>query len=1146
MMAIYRLSVATCLNAALSLGLMAKDGFSQDLEKCNVTITVKNSTITRIFKIIESQTVYKFSYNKQVENIDSITIRAENTSLLKVLQQLEQMASITYKQINNMIVVVAGPEKSVSQKISAIELTPNTGLNDLPGSLHLKFVMLPIKGKITDENGQPLPGVNILEKGTDNGTITDIDGNFSISVADNNSILVISSISYISQELKVENQAIINISMLPDVRKLEEIVVVGYGTQKKKEITGSIVSVGSDKIETRPVSTFENALQGRVPGLDIITRDATPGAASTLVLRGIGSMSAGYSPLFVVDGFPTDQQTAVAINPSDIKSVDVLKDASATAIYGSRGSNGVIIITTKSAKEGRAQMNLNYSTGFAQANMNDLEDVAHSAEYVQYYKEFYQQTGQAIPASITNWDGKTDTRWQELIYRTAGYNNLSLAADGGNDKVSYVLSGNYIRQEGIIMGSDFKKFSAHLKIDYRPLKEVTVGLNLAPNFTTSGRSDPSNTAHLAFMANVLPPILPVKRRDGSYAQTIDSFPNGTNFPNPLYLVENYHNSTNASYSLYNFYVQVEPIEGLTLKSTLGANVGYTRNNVYYSKNETSTISFFPNQTTLDNSYSEYISWVNENTLTYQKLFQYDHSLTVLAGYTAQKNTFNSLKGGISNFPILGPQTFDFGTFANRSVSNGVSGSSIVSLIGRVTYSFRDKYNLTGTLRRDGSSKFGINNKYHTFPSLGVGWVLSNEGFMKNIEVVNFAKIRASYGSSGSDQITDFASLQSLAASNAAFNGSPVNGVRNSAPGNPSLTWETSKQLDIGVDLTAFKNRVDLTIDYYDRLTDGLILQANLPLSSGYAGYLTNAGSMQNRGIEVSASLDVIKKGNLQWQVGGNVTYNKQKILKLANDQTSISNFWGAVRNEPGYPLQEIYAVNISGIVKPGEKLDYQPNAQPGDFKFQDTNNDGQLSDFLGSDAIRLGSPIVPANYSVNTTLSYKNFELSTIWQGQSGGKIQNLYLIQNCGSALAPANFSLKKFYNGRYIDAANQGDGITPRAAGIQKSGAGQGAVSSFGVEKTDFLRIRNISLAYTFMPGFVKKLHLQKLRVYISADNVYTFKEFIGANPSATGFVGAGQGLIGGSRLSGVAEPYELGVSTASSTGIPRTVAFGINLTL
>src|SRR6218665_73772 len=642
------LLITACIHAVFSAALMAEHVFSQDFEKCHVTITVKKKTITDIFKLIENQTVYKFSYDKQVESIEGITIHAENTSLLKVLQQLEQQASIVYKQFNNMIVVVSGSEKSVGHKISAVEI-PAAESNCLANAFRLRFAVLPVKGRVTDENGQPLPGVNILEKGTTNGTVT--DGNFSINVADNNAVLAISSISYISQEVKVGDQAIINIAMLPDVKNLEEVVVVGYGTQKKKEITGSIVTVGSDHIETRPISTFENALQGRVPGLDVITRDATPGAASTLVLRGIGSMSAGYSPLFVVDGFPTDQQTAPSINPSYIKSIDVLKDASATAIYGSRGSNGVIITTTKSAKEGRAQMNLTYSTGFAQANMNDLEDVAHSSEYVQYYKEFYNQMGQPIPSAIANWDGKTDTRWQELAYRTAGYNNLSLSADGGNDKVSYVLSGNYIRQEGILLGSDFKKYSAHLKVDYRPTKQVTVGLNLAPNFTTSERADPSATAHLAFMANVLPPILPVYRSDGTYSQTRDLFPDGINFPNPLYLAENYHNSTNSSYSLYNFYVQAEPIEGLTLKSTLGANVGYVRNHVYYSKKENSTITYFPNQTTLNNGYSESVSWVNENTLTYQKLFNYEHSLTVLAGYTAQKNSYNSLDGSISDFPI---------------------------------------------------------------------------------------------------------------------------------------------------------------------------------------------------------------------------------------------------------------------------------------------------------------------------------------------------------------------------------------------------------------------------------------------------------------------------------------------------------------
>ncbi len=1008
-------------------------------------------------------------------------------------------------------------------------------------SCSILFSQNTISGKVTVADST-LQGASVQLKGTSIATLTDSQGQYNIN-APANGTLVFSYIGHNKIEVKIKNQSVINVQLTSAAGQLADVVVIGYGTQRRKDVIGAVSSISGDKISERPVSTFDQALQGLAPGLQIAQRNASPGELSTINLRGIGSLSAGFEPLFVVDGFPTDQRNATAINPADIQSIEILKDAASTAIFGSRGANGVIIITTKTGK-GKGQLNINLSTGIAKVNKKDLYDAASGAEYVQYYKEYYTNLEQTIPDAIANWNG-TNTDWQDLIYKTAPFQNYSVSVNGGDERVSYLFSGNYIHQAGTITGEGFDKYSARIKVDYRPFKFLSLGLNVAPNFEVSKRSSPreSDWGSLQSMATLLPPIVPVRNPDGSYATFNDILPGiFANIGNPLEIAESYKDRSKQSLSLFNTYAQVRIIEGLLLKTSVGAGLTYNNSKLFYTAPKGPAIFTFPATTTLSLNNSQTINWLIENTLNYKKVINKVHSFDVLAGYTAQKVTSESLAGSTNTFAIAGPETLGFGSSVNRTANSGNSGNTLISYLGRLNYSFNDKYIFTGSVRRDGSSRFGSQNRYQTFGSAGLGWRISEEGFMHNISFVSNAKIRGSYGTTGSNDISDFTSRASLRSVNQSFNGTQVIGVRNQDPGNSRLSWETSKQMNLGFDADIINSRYNIIFDYYKNTTEDLLLQENVVLSSGFPGVLTNIGRVRNKGFELSANARIIEKKDFTWALGGNVTHNEQKILELGKNQTELFNFFGALRSRIGGELQQIQGVKAIGVVREGETHSAQPTAKPGDILFEDVNGDSVISNFLGPDGQFLGDPNLDWVFGINTSLRYKNFRLSALANGQAGGSTFDLYLIQVASGANG-ANFSKKFWYNGRYVSESQPGDGHTPRAGALNNSAEGAGFVSSLGVQKTDFVRIRNISLSYDIPARIVNKLFITNAQAYVSVENVYTFTNYIGGNPYSQRPSAGGPGLIGGSRI--VGDNRELALNSVGSAPLPRVLTFGINVT-
>ncbi len=1112
---------------------VAEDTSAQvkSVKEVKVSIHQKNTTLRNLFKEIENKTGYTFNFSSRKINLSKkITINRQNGTLEEVLLDISKNHSLSFKQVNNSI--------GVYQKAEAMHQ------DRIPVEVSLD---IDLKGKITDENGEGLPGASVVVKGTAIGTTTDIEGSYAISVPED-ATLVVSFVGYKTQEVTVSGRSVIDLQMTLDAEQLEEVVVVGYGTQAKKDVTGSIVSISSEAIEQRPIASIDDALQGLGAGLNLSTRTAAPGALARITIRGIGSISAGYEPLWVIDGFPTDQRNAQSLNPADIKSVEILKDASSTAIYGSRGANGVIIITTKDGRKERSSFNVSTNSGVSTVPKSQRMKLLNAEEYVQFHTEM---NGGVVPDFIANyWDGVTDTDWQEELFRTAPFQNYSVSGSGGSEKASYLLSANYTNQEGTIPNEGFEKYSARLKMEYRPNDKVILGLNLAPNYSTinsaSNRSSNANTIFSGAYQQAIrmAPIIPVRRSDGSLAYGGD-LPGFEFTGNPLETVQLYSETQDIFRFLGGLSLAVEPIDNLIIKSTVSANFGYDGLQMINNPAPDGlSRAGYSNLNTLSIQKQMRRGWLNENTITYKRVFG-DHAFDVLAGFTAQKEEFESLSSSVVDLQVQGPTILSLGNASTLTSSNGLSSNSLTSYLARANYSFKDRYLITGTIRNDGSSRFGANNRRQTFGSFALGWRLSEESFIKKLGFVDNAKLRGSFGTTGSNLIGDFVARSSLSPINHSFGNETVTGVSIASPGNSFLTWETSEQLDLGLDLTLFNGRFDLVFDYYNNETTSLLLSRNLVPSSGFSGYLTNIGSMRNKGVELSVNIDVVDNEDFSMSVGGNVTHNDQEILDLGGDD-EIRNYFGALRRTVGGELQNIHVTRAIGILREGQTLTTgeavaQGTPQAGDIIYEDVNQDGSVSNFLGPDGQILDGTNIDWAYGFNTKMRYKNFELTTLFTGQAGGSVLDLQLTQQMAPGRAiNINFSKEYWYDGRYISESQSGDGRTPKAG---RYNDGVSSVSSLAIQDTDYLRFKNITLSYYVTQKLLDRIGLKSARIYTSVENVATWTKFIGGNPDARTNSGGGPSLFGGSRLPGVSDGLELGLTSGTDQPLPRIWTVGLN---
>ena len=879
-----------------------------------------------------------------------------------------------------------------------------------------------ITGRVTSaEDGQPLPGVSIKITGAKTGVQTDADGAYTLNVPGGSTTVVFSFIGYRPQTITIGSASNYNVKLASDEQLLNDVVVIGYGSTSKRASTGAISNIKASDIQDRPVTGLDQAMQGQLAGVQVTSASGTPGGAVTVRVRGVSTLSAGSQPLYVVDGTPI--QTAANsqigfgngvtnalndINPADIESIDVLKDASASAIYGSRASNGVVLITTKRGKSGKTNIDLDYYTGFQQTT-NKI-DALTGPQYVQLLQEaitnrYAAQIGTAAYPTLADFITRglnrgnlandpsiyPTTNWQDQVFQTAPISSYNLSINGGNDKTRFNITSGYFDQEGILKGSDFSRFNLRLNLDHNISDKFKVGTSTSFNRSSSNRINNDNNIYGVLSSAILiSPAVATYNADGTYGR--DPY---STVENPIAAYKEPLNLTTNGRLLSNVYGEYKILPSLTFKTNFGADyqIFHERRFVPSTLNAGAPPT---NGSGIETYFSD-LNLLSENTLTFNKSIG-DHSLNVLLGESWQKDDYESAYAAGTNFPGNSIKRLSAAAVKTSATSDGGS-NTLVSFFGRLGYNYKQKYILSATLRSDGSSRFTEGNRFGYFPAVSGAWIVSDEAFMKNQNMLSTVKLRGSWGVTGNNFIGDFLS-RTLISAGSNFN--QVAGLYPSALGDPNLTWEKTNSSDVALDLGVLRDRIVLSMDLYYRKTTNLLAILPLAGSSGFTGYQTNAGSMENKGLELDLHTINIKSRDFNWSSSLNISFNKNKILSLANNNApyaagfaSYVQVGEAVGSFRGYKVEgifqsqaEITALNEAARTKTGNASALYQVAltAPGDLKFADLNGDGVIT---GADQTILGSAQPKFTGGFNNSLSYKSFDFSFFWQFSYGNEIYN-------------------------------------------------------------------------------------------------------------------------------------------------------------
>jgi TonB-linked SusC/RagA family outer membrane protein len=986
-----------------------------------------------------------------------------------------------------------------------------------------------ITGKVTDDRNETLPGVTVTIKGTKNGVQTDVEGNYSIKAKASDQ-LVFSFLGFEPNTISINNKSAINVTLKSSAMGLEEVVVVGYGTVKRKDITGSVTKVAVNEIQMAPVRSFEEALAGRAAGVQVTSADGQPGATSNIVIRGNNSVSQANSPLYVIDGFLIENSDNNIINPKDVESIDILKDASATAIYGARGANGVIVITTKKGKSGAPEFNFDTSYGF-QENISKI-DLMDSYEFVKYQIELdptpVSSTGYKSPTQIYLSDGKTldsykdvpAIDWQGMTTETAAIKNYNLSVRGGNKDTKYAVSGSIADQDGIIINSNYKRYQGRLVVDQNLTKKLKIGINTNYSHLEQSGISPSlstNSATTNVMVSVWGsrPVYNGQTPDG--LQDPDVNPANDYRVNPYLNLENLLRLRTTKNINSNAYLEYQILPELKLRVSSGIIENRVQSDAF---NNSLTQYGYPGSLNGVNGsiqYSQFSNWLNENTLTWTKKLK-KHNINALAGFTNQKQTSKTYGRNSTQIPVdkeyLGMNSLDYGTALRVDTFESVW--TMASFLARVNYNYASKYYFTASMRADGSSKFPSENHWGYFPSAALSWKFNNENFLKNSKVLSDGKLRASYGQTGNNRVGDFDYLTTYynpLTNSYIFNNEYISGTVATNLGNSKLKWETTEQIDMGLDLGFFKQRITLGVDVYVKKTKDLLLRADLPLSSGFSSALKNVGEMQNKGLEITLNTKNIETKDFTWNSSFNISFNKSEVLALNDNQQNLQstvrwdNGW---ENVPAYiasvgkPLGEMYGYISNGTYKYEDfnkdtngiytlkpeittNGNIRNNIQPGDIKYKDLNGDGVVntSDYT---TIGHGLPIHTGGFSNNFT--YKGFDLNVFFQWSYGNDILNANRVLFDGN-------TKNQFYFNQFASYENRWSPENPTSDIFRTRGYFGGGYASQFVEDGSFLRLKTVSLGYNFDSKVLRKFHLKGLRLYCSGQNLYTWTDYSGGDP-------------------------------------------------
>lgn len=1105
-----KMKLSTLFILATLFSMKANDSYGQ---RTKVTLDMNNVTVGHVIDEIENSTEFEFVYI--IDDVDlkrKVSIRAKNVKIATILERIFKNTETTFNLNDRRVYLVKRNEPVVS--------SPKEEASSQP------IQQSSISGIIKDENGAPLPGASIVEKGTTNGTQSDFDGNFSIEVEDENAILVISYIGFATKEVSVNGETQLTVTLLEDAAGLEEVVVVGYGTLNKANVTSAISNIKSESFEDIPVTSIEQGIAGQLAGVEITQNSGQPGQANNVNIRGIGTITAGSQPLIVLDGLPLSQSTSLStINPNDIASVEILKDAASAAIYGSRGSNGVVIITTKKGQSGKVQFSYNTYVGFQQvAKKLDLMNAAEHAIWDRdarnnYYLQFdngsfstndntaireanaaslgFNPRKAIIPSYVQPYlngeQGLTDTDWQDELFRNAMIQSHQLSARGGNEDISYFVSANYFDQEGIVLGSNFERFSFRANLEAKLSSKLRMGMNLAPSLIqentipTGFSTSPINSAIIGL------PYFRAYNPDGSLAisQQVIGATEGdqSRSENPVAMaLLNKDERRNAVFQGGTF-LELELAKGLKAKTYWGIDFSNTRRETFNPSAVGTRNNAAPVNAQGSTSSSELLNWIIENTLTYDKTFNEKHNLNGLLGYTFQQESFNTSLVTATDFPN------DFVETLNAGIVNGGSSlsskSTLISYLARLRYDYDGKYLITAAVRRDGSSRFGSNTRFGIFPSVSVGYRISDESFFPESDSFNDLKIRASWGITGNNQIGDFGSQALLSTSNAVLGGGIQSGLAPSSSPNPNLSWEETSTYDFGMDLGFFNSRLTASLDYYIATTNDLLLDVPVPAHSGFTSSLQNIGRIENKGIEFALKANY-NLGGVKAVTSVNVSSNKNKVLELGPGQEEIIT--GRNITRVGGELGASYGYRTNGVFTSQGQIDSTPslgNAQVGEYVYEDANGDGAIT---SDDRVILGSVHPDYSFGFSTNFSYKNFDLGAVIQGVQGVHIHDRtisVLLYNPEGW----NNGTRDYFNNYYTP--ERGENSLYARPNTLPSDNGFYRETDVLQEDASFIRFRNITLGYSLSEKALETLNLTGLRFYVSSKNPFTFTDYRGFNP-------------------------------------------------
>lgn len=1003
-------------------------------------------------------------------------------------------------------------------------------------SVQLVAAQIRVTGKVTDEKGIPLMGVNVTVPGTQTGTITNLDGKYEIATAPNAQL----KFNYVGFTVNLQNvngRTVIDVVLAEDTKSLEEVVVVGYGQIRKKDLTGSVVSVGAEKLKDRPYGNALQSLAGQVSGVQITQSQGAPGMAPSIKVRGASSINAGTTPLYVIDGIPLEDNTVRSgdgsssssnmefnrnplnnINPNDIESIEILKDASSAAIYGSRGANGVVIVTTKQGKSGKTKIEASYEFGISNVNrgiemMDAKEWIAFEiaarnnswATILKNNPSAVRGNNTKIPTEFSDpeWLARigNGTDWEDVLLRTAFSHNVQLSASGGNEKTQFMISGGYLNSQGVVDQNEYDRISLRSNVKHKVGDKITLGVNIGltrsndASFGTAGKSD---AVSLTLQSD---PIFPLYVETGSLGfkdptsiwNTFVKY--GFQLWHPYSLTREMTKKKITNTTTANSYAEWNIMKGLTFKTAMNANIENSFYSSYWNEGQNWGYSGWVNA---EGNFitMQSFNWVWENTLNFNRVFNKDHAVTGLIGYTAQEQRYDYSNMKSGSFPNDMVKTLNAGKVTSGSTS--ATEWSLLSYLARATYAYKDKYLATAAIRADGCSRFGENNRWGYFPSASIAWRFSEESFMQDLSWVNSSKLRLSYGETGNNQIPNYGSVGLLGYSSYVSSNSVVQGIYTNTFPDRNLKWEKTGQTNLGLDASLLDQRVNLAFDVYYSRTKDLLLNVPIPALTGFTSTLTNIGELENKGIEFSVNTRNLT-GKFTWSTDFNISANRNKVLKLGpNNAPILLTVNDAIsKTEVGQPIGNYYGYIFDGVIMSQDELDsgdypVWPGSEPGDPKVRDVNGDKKID---ANDRTTLGNYQPDFTWGMTNTFGYKGVELSIMLNGVQGAEVMN-----------QQARF-LKSFNGDRnayqYVtnywkSDSDPGNGKINKPRVIQNTVQAQS--SSYWVEDGSFVRVKNIRLGYNLASNLVKKIKISGAKIYVNMENVYVFSKYSNYDPEGS----------------------------------------------